>query len=88
MPFDGARRRERRHQGDLEGEREMTDSVRADPTTSRRLARSGALIAGGLAVEAISFSWGHPTSFLLFAFVGAGLTVLGVVSYLWAIARA
>lgn len=57
-------------------------------STSRALARSGALIVAGLAVEAISFSWGHPTSFLLFAFIGAGLTALGVVTYLWAIARA
>ncbi len=64
-----------------------TATTRATPPTARRLARSGALIVAGLAVEAITFSWGHPTSFLLFAFVGAGLTVLGAVSYLWAIAK-
>jgi hypothetical protein len=54
---------------------------------TRSIARSGALIAAGLAVEAISFVWSHPTSFLLFAFVGVGLVALGIVSYLWALAR-
>ena len=57
-------------------------------TMPRRLARSGILIATGLLAEAISFSWIHPTSFLLFAFIGAGLVALGVVSFLWSIARA
>ena len=66
----------------------MTDSNQPSSTTARRLTRAGALLVAGLTVEALTFSWGHPTSFLLFAFVGAGLTVLGIVSYLWAIARA
>ncbi|MEO7795137.1 MAG: hypothetical protein ABIV06_10225 [Thermoanaerobaculia bacterium] len=57
------------------------------PNMASRLTRSGAMIAAGLAVEAISFVWVHPTSFLLFAFLGVGLVALGVVSYLWAIAR-
>ena len=64
----------------------------ASPTTpatpmTRSLARSGALIAAGLAIEAISFVWTHPTSFLLFAFIGVALVGLGIVSYLWALAR-
>jgi hypothetical protein len=57
------------------------------PPMTRSLTRSGALIAGGLAIEAISFVWTHPTSFLLFAFVGVALVALGIVSYLWALAR-
>lgn len=60
----------------------------ASPALAARLGRAGGLVAAGLAVEAISFSWSHPTSFLLFAFAGAGLVVLGVAAYLWAIARA
>jgi len=52
------------------------------------LGRSGGLIAAGLAVEAISFAWIHPTSFLLFAFFGVSLVVVGVALYLWTIARA
>jgi hypothetical protein len=58
------------------------------PGLATRLGRSAALIAVGLAVEAISFTWTHPTSFLLFAFLGASLVALGIVGYLWAIARA
>lgn len=60
----------------------------AGETLSGRLARSGGLIATGLAVEATSLLWGHPTSFLLFLFVGATLVGAGVLLYLWSIARA
>jgi hypothetical protein len=88
MPFDGARRRQRREQGDLEGEIVTPTPPAPGPSLTRRLSRSGSLIVAGLAVEAVSFSWGHPTSFLLFAFVGVALTGLGIVAYLWALARA
>lgn len=53
----------------------------------RGLARSGGLVAAGLAIEATTFFWGHPTSFLLFAFVGVALVAAGIVLYLWTIAR-
>ena len=59
----------------------------ADSRLTRGLGRSGALIALGLTVEAISMFWTHPTSFLLFAFVGVGLVAVGVVLYLLTIAR-
>ena len=58
-----------------------------DSRLTRGLGRSGALISLGLAVEAISLFWAHPTSFLLFAFVGVGLVAVGVVLYLLTIAR-
>ena len=58
-----------------------------DSQLTRGLGRSGALIALGLTVEAISMFWVHPTSFLLFAFVGVGLVAVGVVLYLVTIAR-
>ena len=53
-----------------------------------RLGLSAGLIAIGLACEAVSFTWNHPLSFVLLFMGGAGLLVLGVVNYLWAIARA
>jgi hypothetical protein len=59
----------------------------AESRIPRGLGRSGALVAVGLAVEAISMYWAHPTSFLLFAFVGGGLVAAGVLVYLWTIAR-
>lgn len=52
------------------------------------LNRSGALVGLGLLVEAVSLFWNHPTSFLLFAFLGAGLVVAGIVLFFWTIARA
>ncbi len=64
----------------------MTTTTVQSPLT-RALSRSGALIAAGLAIEAISFVWTHPTSFLLFAFIGVALVGLGIVLFLWALAR-
>ena len=51
------------------------------------LGRSGVLVALGLAIEAISMYWAHPTSFLLFAFVGGTLVAAGILFFLWTIVR-
>jgi len=59
-----------------------------DPNVARSLVRSGAIIMAGLAIEAISFGWNHPISFLLFSFAGVTLVLAGVAHYLWSIARA
>ena len=40
------------------------------------------LIIVGLVAEITSLLWFHPLSFVLFAFVGATLTILGIAVYL------
>jgi hypothetical protein len=59
-----------------------------DPKLSRRLKLSGGLIGSGLAVEALTMAWSHPTAFLAFVFVGGALVALGVLVYLLTIASA
>jgi hypothetical protein len=49
----------------------------------RRLLRvSSGLVIVGLVVEIVSLLWFHPLSFVLFAFVAASLTGLGILVYL------
>jgi hypothetical protein len=49
----------------------------------RRLLRvSSGLVTVGLVVEIVSLLWFHPLSFVLFAFVAASLTGLGILVYL------
>jgi hypothetical protein len=49
----------------------------------RRLLRiSSALVIVGLVLEIVSLLWFHPLSFVLFAFVAAALTGLGILVYL------
>jgi hypothetical protein len=49
----------------------------------RRLLRiASSLIILGLALEIVSLLWFHPLSFVLFAFAGATLIVLGILVYL------
>jgi|tagenome__1003787_1003787.scaffolds.fasta_scaffold16913364_2 hypothetical protein len=59
-----------------------------DPKLKRRLKLSGGLIGTGLAVEALTMAWSHPTAFLAFLFVGGALVALGVLLYLITIASA
>jgi hypothetical protein len=48
----------------------------------RLLQVSSALVIVGLLVEIVSLLWFHPLSFVLFAFVAAGLIGLGILVYL------
>ncbi len=59
-----------------------------DPKLNRRLRLSGSLIGAGLAVEALTMAWSHPTAFLAFLFVGGTLVALGSLIYLLTIASA
>ena len=52
----------------------------------RRLRLSGLLVALGLAVEAVTLLWSHPTAFLVFLGLGGLLVGAGVLVYLFAIA--
>jgi hypothetical protein len=49
---------------------------------ARRLRISGVLIILGLLVEAASLIRIHPLSFLSFMFIGGGLLIAGVATYL------
>jgi hypothetical protein len=48
----------------------------------RLLQISSALVIIGLLLEIVSLLWFHPLSFVLFAFVAAGLIGLGILVYL------
>jgi hypothetical protein len=48
----------------------------------RLLQVSSALVILGLLLEIVSLLWFHPLSFVLFAFVAAGLIGLGILVYL------
>jgi hypothetical protein len=52
---------------------------------SRRLKLSGILVSVGLAVEAVTMAWSHPTAFLAFLLLGGTLVGLGVLMYLYSI---
>jgi fucose permease len=56
-----------------------------DPALSRRLKISGLLVALGLAAEALTLFWPHPTAFLVFLFVGGTLVAAGVLLYLFSL---
>ena len=58
------------------------------PHVRRNLGRAGILVVLGLLAEALTLYWAHPTAFLFFAGLGAGLVVLGIVLYLWTVLRA
>ncbi len=58
------------------------------PKLERRLRISGLLVGLGLAVEALTMAWSHPTAFLAFLLLGGTMVGLGVLLYLYAIASA
>jgi hypothetical protein len=62
--------------------------IPVDPKLKNRLKLSGSLIGAGLAIEAITMAWSHPTAFLAFLFVGGTLVALGSLLYLFTIASA
>ncbi|HEV2616152.1 MAG TPA: hypothetical protein VGU63_06025 [Candidatus Acidoferrales bacterium] len=48
----------------------------------RVLRTASALIIAGLLVEIASLLWFHPLAFVLFVFISASLTALGILVYL------
>jgi hypothetical protein len=54
-------------------------------TVERRLRVSGILIVLGLLVEALSLVRIHPLAFLGFVFIGGGLLVSGVATFLYSL---
>ena len=58
------------------------------PRLHKRLRISGILVGLGLAVEAFTLLWSHPTAFLAFLFLGAVLVGAGVLVYFWSLVSA
>ena len=56
-----------------------------NPLLHRRLRLAGILVALGLAIEAATMFWRHPTAFLVFLGLGGLLVAAGVLLYLAAI---
>lgn len=61
--------------------------MRSESRLYRRLRLAGLLVVGGLAIQAISLTWVHPTAFFLFAFLGTVPVAAGVLLYLTSLAR-
>jgi len=57
----------------------------AEQRMTRYLRVSGVLIILGLLVEALSLIRIHPLSFLAFMFIGGGLLVAGLLTYLYSL---
>jgi asparagine N-glycosylation enzyme membrane subunit Stt3 len=55
------------------------------PRVARRLRVSGAFLLAGMAVEAVSLLWSHPTSFLIFAGIGGLFLLVGLGAYLFSL---
>ena len=49
---------------------------------NRLLRASSILVIAGLLAEIVSILWFHPLSFVLFVFVAAGLTAVGILIFL------
>lgn len=54
----------------------------SEETLQKRVRVSALLVMLGLFVEAFSFSWHHPTAFIVFFVVGGLLLAAGMASYL------
>jgi hypothetical protein len=52
---------------------------------ARSLRVSGVLLIMGLGVELISLLWEKPLAFLLFAFIGGALFMVGILLYLYSL---
>ena len=60
-------------------------SEQRDPLVETRLRWAGLLIALGLVVQLLTFTWNDPLSFIAFALIGCPLVLAGVLLYLYSI---
>jgi hypothetical protein len=58
-------------------------AVPQKPPAASRLRLSAGLVLFGVLVEAFSFHWNHPTTFVLFAALGASAIAAGILIYLY-----
>jgi uncharacterized membrane protein len=57
----------------------------AEMGIQRSLRFAGVLLILGLLVELISLLWEKPLAFLLFAFIGGALFLIGILAYLYSL---
>jgi hypothetical protein len=55
------------------------------PKVARRLRVSGTFLLTGMAIEAASLLWSHPTSFLIYVAVGGFCLAVGLGAYLFSL---
>ena len=67
----------------------MTTKIQASSSgenvLQRRIRLSSILLIIGLAIEAVSLKWAHPTAFLVFAFIGCAFIGLGMLIFLYSL---
>jgi hypothetical protein len=51
----------------------------------RWLRIAGVFVLLGLLVEVLALRWVHPAAFLVFAFIGIPIAVMGIVIYLYSV---
>ena len=51
----------------------------------RKLRFSGLLVLLGILVEGVALRWSHPMAFLMLAFIGIPLVMVGVLLFLWSL---
>jgi len=61
----------------------------ATPATpvERRIRRSGAIVALGLAVQLSTLFWTHPLAFMTFLLIGCPLVAAGMLLFLYSVVR-
>lgn len=61
----------------------MSEPRQAAVSYQRPVPLAAYLLCAGLAVQALSLGWTHPTAFLLFLFAGGLLVAAGILIFLW-----
>jgi hypothetical protein len=66
---------------------ETSQRTIGSPTIDTHLKISGLLVSAGMATEAISLNWAHPTSFFLFMMVGGALIGAGILLFFYSLIK-
>jgi RsiW-degrading membrane proteinase PrsW (M82 family) len=62
-----------------------TQAKPAPTAIERRIRISAVLLIVGLAIEAITLHWAHPTAFLVFMFIGGTFMGAGILLFLYSL---
>jgi hypothetical protein len=66
----------------VEAKAPETQAKHASSTIERRIRISAVLLIVGLAIEAMTLHWAHPTAFLVFMFIGGTCMGAGILLFL------
>lgn len=64
---------------------ESAETALSPSFIEKRLKIAGISVSLGMATEAVSLTWAHPTSFFLFLIVGGGLIAAGILLFFYAL---